>query len=369
MTTVTTPDIVFLTVPYLVTCSEVTIQWTYNATTPPTSDYPLVVTNIGLDQSGLNRRGYPLASRQRTTVVNTTLAAVNVSTGKFYWPKVNVPQGWYRMNIYAKAGVILSNPFNVTNGLDTSCVVAQPQPSIPASSSISPATPTSPDSLSSTNGLPVATKPSVVGNSSVRKGAIAGGVVGGVIFLLLIAAVVIWLHPRRKTRARKATPSRTKGRPFGGDHDPSDSTGAILPLGDQGFKGNPPRSWSEDFTSDKDKYAAVNHDTLPRLPSTAVAKSYSKSSTSGRRPTSMIVKPSFESYDSVQSRPSTAPSHSRPPPNRIRRTSRKPVPEYDPNEFSTPESNDIPLSGLSETTPGGIKTYHLIPDAPLWQRD
>jgi hypothetical protein len=361
-------NISFLTVPNLVTCSEVTIQWTYNGTTPSTPNYPLVVTNIGVSQSGLSRREVPLVARQSTTTVNTTLAVVNASTGRFNWPKVNIPQGWYRMDIYATSGVIPSNTFNVTNGLDVSCVVAPSQPSV--SSSLTSLTPNSTYSLfpstSSTSSTSVTTSTVIVGNSSVKRRAIVGGVVGGVALLTLIAAVALWLSHRRRKRTRNATPpstlSRIKGQACKANHNSSDSTGAILPLGRGSWQNSRQLSiLGDDFASEK--FAVADDDTMPRLPSVAATRSYP---TSSRRPTSMI-QPSFES---CESRPSSPPSNnSRYPPDRTRRASRKPVPVYDPSEFPGSDPNGIPLSDSPESIlGGGTKVYYIIPDAPLEQR-
>lgn len=274
------------------------------------------------------------------------------------------------MNIYAPAGVIPSNVFNVTNGLDISCVVTPPQSSVSPSSSVLPATSNQSPSLvtSPTNTPSVATPTSAVGNSPVQGRAIAGGVVGGVAVLALIAAVALLLHRRRKARSRNTNPPstfpRTKGQPPKANHNLSDSTGAILPF-DGGSKENSRQlsTSDEDFASEKS--AAADNDAMPKLPSIAVTRSHSMSS---QRPASMVVKPSFESYESAQSRPATSPSHSRYPPDRSRRASRKPVPVYNPSEFPTSEPNDIPPSGPPETALGGSKVYYLIPDAPLEQR-
>lgn len=367
MTTTPTNQIVFLTVPNLVTCGAVTIEWTYNSTTPPTSNYPLVVTNVGVNQGGLNRRKYSLVPRQSTTVVNTTLAMVNVSTGRFDWAKVNIPQGWYRMDIYATAEGIPSNIFNVTNGLDVSCVVV---PSIPSSfvSSVTPTSSYSRSHTTSSTNIPSGTSTPVVGNSSARKRAVVGGIVGGVAVLALIAAIALWMY-RRKTRAQTATPRSAvpaiKGRGPKGHHNPSDSTGAILPCGSGNQRDSPQISTSEDdFASEKS--ALADDDTTPKLPSAAATKSFP---TSSKRPSSMVVKPSFESCETPQSRPSTSPPQSRHPSDRTRRTSRKPVPVYNPGEFPGSEPNDIPLSDRPEVIlGGGKKIYYLIPDTPLEQR-
>jgi hypothetical protein len=360
-------NLTIFTVPNLLTCSTVTIEWLYNGTTPPTSNYSLVVTNIGVNQSGLSRREHPLVPRQSTSVVNMTLGAVNVTTGSFDWIKVNIPQGWYLMNIYAPAGPIPSNVFNVTNGLDVSCVVGLSESSTLSSSSL--VTSTSPSqSVYPTTNIPFAKTPT----TTMQKGAIAGCVVGGGVVLALIAALFLWLSWRRKARARKATPlsagPRSKGQPSKGNHTPSDSTGAILHYGGNRQNSRQLSTSEEDCGSEK---SAVADDTMPKLPSIAATRSHPQPSspTSDRRPASMVVKPSFESYDSVQSRPSTSPAHSRYPPDRSRRASRKPVPAYNPTEFPRSEPNDIPLSNSPETILGnGTKIYYLIPDAPLEQR-
>lgn len=273
------------------------------------------------------------------------------------------------MNIYAPAGPIPSNVFNVTNGLDVSCVVGLSQSSTLSSSSLVTSTSPSPSqSVSPTNTVFVTTP-----TTTVQKGAIAGGVVGGGVVLVLIAALFLWLSWRRKARARKVTPlpagPRSKRQPPKGNHTPSDSTGAILQYGGNRQNSRQLSTSEEDCSSEK---SAVADDTMPKLPSIAFpTRSHPQPSspTSDRRPTSMVVKPSFESYDSVQSRPSTSPAHSRYPPDRSRRASRKPVPAYNPTEFPRTEPNDIPPSSSPETNLGnGTKIYYLIPDAPLEQR-
>lgn len=267
------------------------------------------------------------------------------------------------MNIYAPAGPIPSNVFNVTNGLDVSCVVGLSQSSLSPSSSL--VTSTSPSQAASPTNTSFVTTPTL----TMRKGAIAGSVVGGVAVLALIAALFLWLSRRRRARARKVTTCpRTKGQPPKGNHTPSDSTGAILQYGGNRQSSRQLSTSEEDCTSEK---SAVADDTMPKLPSIAAARSHPQSSspTSDRRPASMIVKPSFESYESTQSRPSTSPAHSRYPPDRSRRASRKPVPAYNPTEFPRSEPNDIPLSDPPETILGnGPKIYYIIPDAPLEQR-
>ncbi|KAF9653726.1 hypothetical protein BDM02DRAFT_3265434 [Thelephora ganbajun] len=390
-TTIPTDEIVFSTVPSLTTCSQVTIGWAYHGTTPPTSNYPLVVTNIGIDQGSLSRREYPSVSRRSATVVNMTLSAINPSLDKFDWLKVNIPQGRYRLDVYTTVEVLSSNLFNVTNGVDVSCLVAPSQSSILSSSAPSVTPPFPTHSTSSTNNPSIP----VVGNLSVSKGVIAGAIVSGVAVLALIAVIALWALRRRRTIARNATPPgsvpRTKGQASRGLHNPSDSTGTILPFGGGNQENSPQFSTSEeDFASEKSTVAF--DDNKLNLTPIVATRSYSKSSTSSRRPVSMTVKPSFESRETVQSRPSRqprrsldssmvppnkttlapsppSPSHPRYPSDRTRRASRKPVPVYDPSEFPSSESNDIPLSARPETDlSGGAKIYYLIPDAPPGQR-
>lgn len=369
-------EIVFSVISNLTTCSGATIEWTYYRHSPPSSNYPLVVTNIGVDQGSPRRRAYPLVPRQGPAAVNITIASVNATVEKVNWTQVNVPQGWYRLDFYASTKVLSSNAFTVTNGPDLSCLAVPPQH--PSSTPPPPAGTPSTDSISLTSSTPV------TGGSSVNTGAIAGGAVGGVGFLAVIAGLVLWVFRRRKSRARNATPTgpvpRTKGQGSKGFHNPSDSRGAILP--------NSPQLSEAD--SDPEKSAVVYDNTKPSVAVIAPSRSYSKSSTSSKRPASMTVQPSFESRETVQSRPPRVPRysldgaavppnktmippspsfpHPRQPSDRTRRASRKPVPAYDESEFSSFGSNDIPLSGRSETSLG-TKVYYITPDAPLDQRN
>jgi len=368
-------EIVFSAISNLTTCTRTTIVWTYSRPFPPRTTYPLVVTNIGVDQGGLLRRGYSLAPRQATIAVNMTLVNINAGLERIDWTQVNVPRGRYRLDFYASIKVLSSNVFTVTNGPDVSCLVAVSQPPISPSS-----TPPSPSSTLTTSN---STSTPVVGGSSVSKGVIAGGVIAGVGVLALIAALVLWLFRRRNSRARNATPpgsaSRTKGQGSKRFHNPSDSTGAILQTS--------PQLSESDF--DPEKFAVAYDKTKPGLAITVPMRSYPTSSS--RRPASMTVQPSFESREMVQSRPPRIPrrsldggafppdkatippspsSLSRPryPSDRARRASRKPVPAYDESEFSSFGSNDIPLAGRSETS-FGKKLYYITPDAPLDQRN
>ena len=375
-TTFPRDEIVFAVISNLTTCSGATIEWMYNRPDPPSSNYPLVVTNIGVDQGTPLRREYPLVSRQGTTAVNKTLININAAMQRANWTQVNVPQGWYRLDFYASTKVLSSNVFAVTNGPDVSCLVAPSQ--TPSS--------TPPPPSSTSTGSPSDTSPtSVPVRSSVNTGAIAGGVVGGVGLLALIAALVLCVFHRRNSRSRNATPTgsmnRTKGQGSKGFHNPSDSTGAILP--------NSPHMSDADF--DPEKSAVAYDHTKPSLTIMAPTRAYSESSTSSKRPASMTVQPCFESREMAHPRPPRVPRHSldgslvpphktaippspsslaspRYPSDRARRASRKPVPAYDESEFSSIISNDIPLAGRSETSIG-TKVYYITPDVPLDQRN
>ena len=381
-TTIQTDEIVFSTVPSLTTCSSTTITWAYVATTPVTSFWPLVVTDVGIDQEGHSRRGYPLLFR-RSAVINVTLAAIHPSMGAFQWPSVSIPQGRYRLDVYASAKVMSSNVFNVTNGSDTSCLAGSFQSSIQPSSGTSISTPSS-------TGNPSAIPPTTVPGGSMHKGLIAGTAVSGVAILFLIAAVALWVFRRRNATSPGSAPG-TKGQLSKALHHQMDSIGATLPFVGRNQENFPQSSASED-DSHSEKTAVIYDQTKPSAPSIAAAKTYSRSSLSSRRPVSMAVKPSFESRETIQSNmsrqthrsldssavrpnntafPYSSPSspHPRYPTDRTRRASRKPVPVYDPNEFPGAESNGIPLSGRSEM---GLldrkQTFYLIPDPPLEQR-
>ena len=127
-------EIVFSAISNLTTCTRTTIVWTYSRPFPPRTTYPLVVTNIGVDQGGLRRRGYPLVPRQGTAAVNMTLVNINAGLERIDWIQVNVPQGRYRLDFYTLTKVLSSNVFTVNNGPDVSCLVATSQPLISPSS-------------------------------------------------------------------------------------------------------------------------------------------------------------------------------------------------------------------------------------------
>ena len=388
MPTIPTDTIVFLNISSLTVCSPAAIGWVYLGPSS-SSDYPLVVTNIGVNQGGASRREYPLVPRQASTAVNMTLSDIDPSLGMFNWPKVNVTQGQYRLDIYTPAGVMSSNTFAV-NGTDVSCLAASSRSSIPPSSTPSPSHSTSSTS-SSANNSSVTSPTSVVGGSSVNKGAIAGGVVGGVVVFALVA-LALWTFRCRKARARNATPAssmpKTKGQGRKGLRNTSDSMGALLPLGGGNQESSPQLS-EENFYSEKPVVASDDAESNFPTP-IPPARSYSKSSTSSRRPASMTVRPSYGSRETLQSQPprpicrsldsdAVPPSDtvippssslSQYPPSRTRRSLRKPVPVYDPSEFPASGSNDIPLVGRSEASlGGGAKMYYIIPDPPLEQRN
>lgn len=381
MTPIPTDEIVFSTVPSLTTCSPTTITWAYNGSMPVTSFWSLVVTDVGIDQEGLSRRGYPLGFKRSTTTINMTLSTILPSMGGFQWSEVNVPQGRYRLDVYASANVMSSNVFNVTNGPDTSCLAGLLQSSTQLSSGTLIPTPSS----SSSTSVPVH-------GGSVHKGLIAGTAVSVVAILSLIAAAALWVFRRRNATSSGFVP-RTKGQSSKALHNQMDSTGVVLPFVGKNQETFPHSQASEDDShSEKTAVASDCIKSKPSSPSIAATRTYSRSSLSSRRPVSMAVKPSFESRETIQSyisrqthhsldssavRPnntifpssSPPPPHPRHPTDRTRRASRKPVPVYDPNEFPGTESNGIPLTDRSEM---GFfdrrQTFYIVPDPPLEQR-
>lgn len=389
--TTTASEIVFSSVPSLTTCTQVTIAWTYAGTVSSTSSYPLVVTNIGVDQWNSSHSRFLSVLSRGTTDVNATLSLINPSTGQFPWSKVNVPQGRYRLDAYASGGVLSSNVFNVANGTDTSCLTVPSQSSVASSStrSITYTSTPSPSSSQSSASNPSVTSPaSVSGGSRVNGGIVAAGVITGLLALALVVLAVLWILRRRKLTARNATPTHSIKRTSKGFHDPSDSTGRILPL-EAGNQDNSPQSSEEDFSSEKS--VIIYDEVKPSLPPIAATRSHSKSSTSSRRPASMVAQPSLEFHETTQSMSSrrqphrsldssplppgniippspSSPSYPRHPTDRVRRTSRKPVPVYDPSEFHGSEADDIPLSARSETSLGGKTAHYIIPDPPLEQK-
>lgn len=126
------PGILNFTVHNMTTCTSGLISWNYSRNE---ADLLLSVTNIGVDQR------YDLSrSEKRQTLVDGTilqqLVDTNTTASPWSWSSVNITQGWYEIQglVLATPNVSsTSEPFFVANGTDVTCLTS----TSPASSGVS----------------------------------------------------------------------------------------------------------------------------------------------------------------------------------------------------------------------------------------
>ncbi|KAF7291964.1 hypothetical protein MIND_01222000 [Mycena indigotica] len=241
---------------------------------------------------GRPRHGHQPARRDLNQPVS---GAVKASSNSFAWSSVNVAQGYYVLvaNLPSSNTVKQSRPFFVANGKDTSCLVVAnppPPPSVPPSGPTSGTATTSPSSIPSkptsepsdsaaAASAPVATTPvrvpggsttlrtgsgappkgvsptgpgdsfapplstnmttpvSGASHSRLNRGAIAGGVIGGLVVVAALLAFFLYRRYSKKSARAQAWAGLTSGErafpppapsPGGGRHVHSESVGPIL---------------------------------------------------------------------------------------------------------------------------------------------
>ncbi|KAJ7913346.1 hypothetical protein B0H13DRAFT_2005300 [Mycena leptocephala] len=121
----------------------------------------------------------------------------------YTWSSVKAIPGVYQIAAKSNSAqwLILSGPFNVVNGTDTSCRFRSTS-SVSASGAVTPASQTTSSGPAVTSGgSGPQNRPSPQIQSKVNTGAIAGGVVGGLAILIAILICVI----RRRSRTRIST--------------------------------------------------------------------------------------------------------------------------------------------------------------------
>ncbi|KAF8893648.1 hypothetical protein CPB85DRAFT_1330635 [Mucidula mucida] len=218
------PFLIFTGVSSLTACSSGSISWAYAG---PQAALSLTITTIGVTQSdapsstelssfsrtitrpiisnsGVTARAIPTSltgkeDSDARTVVQLISGDVDPNAYEYTWDVVTVPQGWYTiyasMDEYPDFGAHIVNNFFVANGSDLSC--------------LSSGASTTSDSPTSTSATPPPSDSSipVVINSSVNKGAIAGGVVGGLAILSAVIAAYIFFvcAPARRRRSRPSS--------------------------------------------------------------------------------------------------------------------------------------------------------------------
>ncbi|KAJ7150886.1 hypothetical protein C8R43DRAFT_951317 [Mycena crocata] len=309
-----TPVFGFGNIPEMTTCNPATIPWFYTAVVGATfTEMTLSITNVGVPQPGppsstvtgtftqndlggraVNRYSF---SRRDDITQFITNGFIDPSERSFRWPSANVSAGWYAIiaNFPNSDAPMQSSSFYVLNGPDTSCLTsASPSGSSSSANPTSspPSTPTTSGDPSSSSGvlLPVGGS-----SSKVNRGAIAGGVIGGL--AVLAAAIAAYFYLRyasastasgaaAKNRSRKwgglgSTDSKAKpypsatravGSPSGHHHSQSDSVGPMLDssvyvIGNVGIDSRPSRiedGLEEDdevnsyFSPSQEKFSPIN---------------------------------------------------------------------------------------------------------------
>lgn len=394
----------FVTPTEVTTCQDTLIQWVYAGSGGEL--LTLGISNANVTQTGIDPAPpltfLPLADDLDPGTYNWT------------WSPVNLTMGYYFL--LGGAGTIdaQSDIFLITNGSDTSCLVAPTPTSVSSSASVTGT------SSSSTSSQSVTSWPTPAPMSTAKKsnaGAIAGGVVGGILVLLIIGAIIMMLM-RRKNRSARARRSfsdphdpftRGKSASATRHHGPSESTGGML--SDIG----PAIATAVDAHSNENLYSADEKggspgkassiDAIAQLAYTGGAHHRSSSSSSLNQPPTARTslshsrasptngrRPSLDAADYLRSeRLASNPGAQRSIPPRTaagiesipmgrsssgqsRRASRKPVPQYDASELQVTASEvSLPMpspqdpgSGLRhQSSSGDIRPVHyLMPDLP-----
>lgn len=222
-----TPVLSFLSLPSMKTCEPAQIAWLYRG---PGINVLLTITNSDVDQdvtttstavlptptytnptdSGdvIRRRSLEIRADPVTKIITQGTLALD---GSYVWSSANVSVGRYILQAsFPNVSTVTtdSSPFSVTAGSDTSCLGGSntSASSTGTGTGTSTRTPGTTSRDTGTTGTNSATSVPVVGATSVNKGAIAGGVVGG---LAIVAAFIgLFLFLRYQSSSRR-TPSAT----------------------------------------------------------------------------------------------------------------------------------------------------------------
>ena len=145
-------------------------------------------------------------STENTTQIIST--SIDPNARSFLWPMVNVSQGCYLFVANISGSSVQSGrSFLVVNGTDTSCLVAVPPVSSSSSSSSSTMSTSTTSSSSAQNTSAVTLPVSDTSGSHVKKAAIVGGVVGGIVVLAVLASALILYRYSRSSHSRRSNGS------------------------------------------------------------------------------------------------------------------------------------------------------------------
>ncbi|KIM78239.1 hypothetical protein PILCRDRAFT_600759 [Piloderma croceum F 1598] len=368
----------------MTTCQSGSITWFYTGPLP--AQLTLELTDINVNQS----------TNPSPPIILMTLAdSIDATAENWTWQTIDVPSGHYVVEGAVLDVNATSDPFFVANGSDTSClqtITTTPTPSQVATS------------------------------KKTHVAAIAGGTVGGVVLLAVILGALLLWRKSRQVRSRRGAAvgrwgglgSNASGEPFtrdkvvnGNHHGPSESMGGML--NDVGPAANNTIASSRDDFDSVDEEEKLSSPLSPaQRPDSIVVLPYSAAHRRGSSVAferhSDIPLPAIDtradsrrrrSLDQIDYRhspassspPSTTKNSSRKPSAEMipmdrsssggnRRSSRKPVPQYDAAEIQgnvLPSSEQLAMDFSStpngnpkhKLSSGDIRPIHyLMPDMP-----
>ncbi|KAJ7255415.1 hypothetical protein C8J57DRAFT_608495 [Mycena rebaudengoi] len=223
-------DFIFAKITSMVTCTQAAVTW-FSDSAPPVK---LTITNDGVPQlgslpstqSGSFTRHIEhtdgLLTRRDLAAITEAITTESIESAKFgyTWPTVNVPPGLYiiQATFDTSSFIVNSTAFLVSAGTDTSCVVAATSsPASPASTT--PGT-TSGSPTSTGSGGPITPPPESLPinavSSHVSRGAIAGGVIGGLAVIFAAVAAYFYLRYASASSAGAAASKKRNTRKWGG---------------------------------------------------------------------------------------------------------------------------------------------------------
>jgi hypothetical protein len=369
------------------TCNASIITWDYPTPRSGLVYFRLVVTNIGIPEK--------LVEHYTPPPVNVTLInQMNAIAGGYNWNPVNVSEGWYVVEaLFTSGDPALSNTFFVTNGTDTSCLMA----TTPNGSSQSQSSTSSSPSLSSSSSSSSLSLASNLKHNTA--GIVAGSVVGTLMFIGIVLFVFFFMRRRRKYPQKRSTrwpmPPTTEDRSgtfSRGNHSHTESTGAIVVAApsNRSQVNHSSQSSSEHMTAEElsigiEKMVVNYNDKIAALPVQNISPSSSSLAHSefGFSP----QEPGVWSAG-LQSRDSASRSQNQQRPDNIlpsistdahslkaldrssygRRSSRKPVPAYDASELESVAADGgqghQAASHNSRIEFGEKPVHYLFPEPP-----
>ncbi|KAJ7636879.1 hypothetical protein FB45DRAFT_907601 [Roridomyces roridus] len=287
----------------MTSCNPANISWVYSpALGQDSTELSLTITNSGVPQ--LTQSATATASfsihpfSRRDDPITTTITPVdfiNPALREFTWSNVSVPAGMYIIQAFfpIQNTIFPSPSFFVANG----CNDATASSAGPSSSSATSTTASSAPSPSSSSGstLPVA----AASSKKVNRGAIAGGIIGGLAIVAAAIAAYFYLRfassgapsPRKRTRKwgglgsfdSKTYPSAPRGSGTASNrhHSQSDSVGPMLDnnvyvIGNVGIDSRPSRI-NDNVEYEAESYFSPSQEKISSTPGSPMRSPFSDS--------------------------------------------------------------------------------------------